>query len=239
MRPKGFSLIEITIVSMILMIVLTVIYSTFIAGDRFVQNESALRDAQFNVRRILDQINQELREGTPAAFWKRTDGTIPSAPNKVLIMLSGRDPLDSSCFNGVCPDDVHDPSSLPIFTTNWLAFIVYAPYPSGGGKYELRRYTIRLAGGIVTPPSSLTVTFSATQIIVGSYGTITRSGGSKILDDLTNFDFGPAATPTADYNPPMPVPMPESFTVTLARRVQVAPKSFSLVSMTTTTKGRN
>jgi type II secretory pathway pseudopilin PulG len=241
MKRAGFSLIEISIVSMILIILLIVIYSTFIAGDRFFQNESVIRDAQFSIRRILEQATQEISEGTPSGVWKRTDTTITGAPNKVLIILSARDPSDPTCFSGLCPQDVHNPSSLPVFNINWLAFIVYAPYPVGTGKFELRRYTLKLPGtGISSVPTPLVVTFSATQITLTGFGTINRDGGAKLLDDLTNFEVGPSDNPTAAFNdPPTTNLIPSEYTVTLERRVQITPKNFSKISLTSSTKGRN
>jgi prepilin-type N-terminal cleavage/methylation domain-containing protein len=238
---RGWSLIEISIVMLVLVIVLVVAYSTFLAGDRFFQNESVVRDAQFNIRRILEQMNQEITEGNPPAIWKRTDTTIVGGPNKVLILLSARDPDDPNCFSGVCPQDVHDPASGPLFSINWLAFVVYAPYAVGGGQYELRRYTLKLpAPGLQSPPSTLAVTFTATQIQLGPYGTLTRSGGSKILEKLNLFEIGSPTNPTVDFNNPPSVPfIPTSYLVTLEKRVQITPQNFSNIRMTTTTKGRN
>lgn len=241
MSRRGYSLTEIMIASVILILVLIVIYATFMAGDRFYQNESVLRDAQFNVRRDLEQINQEISEGTPPAIWKRTDPTIATGPNKALIFLSGRDPDDTNSFSGVSPQDIHNPASGPMFTVTWLAFVVYAPYPIAGGKFELRRYVIKLPPpGISTAPATLTVTFTAASITLAGYGTITRSGGAKVLDDLITFEVGPPATPTAAFNDPPGAPLlPTSYMVTLERRVQITPSSSSNVKLTTTTKGRN
>lgn len=241
MNRRGMSLIEITIASVILILVLIVAYSTFLAGDRFFTNESVVRDAQFNIRRILEQMNQEVSEGNPPAIWKRTDTTITSGPNKVLILLSARDPDDSNCFSGVCPEDVHDPASGPLFSITWLAVVVYAPYPVGAGKFELRRYTIKLPSpGLTTAPATLAVTFSSTQIQIGGFGTITRSGGTKVLEDLTLFDVGTPTDPTVAFNnPPSATLIPSSYMITLQKRVQITPKNFSDLKMTTTTKGRN
>lgn len=236
MKNRGMTLLEVMLASAILMLVLIVIYGLFNSGDRLYQGESVLRDAQFSVRRAVEQVSQELAEAGPGFVWTWTDAAMGSPPNAALAILSAR---DSDSFSGVTHGDAWDPAHPPVMQMQWACLIVYLIHVDPQGVLHLRRHEIPVAAA----PTRVTASFGTSMITVTMTidgvdvpTVLDRSRGALAVEALSDFSVQ-VSTPSGVG--PSASPLESTRTVMIGRKVRVPPNITTRVTMSATISPRN
>jgi len=147
-RTRGFSLVEMALVSMIAALLLWLVVVTLIRGSNVVTESLATSWYTDNLAAASQQIRSDListrRSWISAGTF--TDAGFDGEQTAVVIQTARN---DDQQFEFLANED-----PVTAFTPDWQGVIVYCPYKTSGGVTELRRYAC-FPGSSHTWPFSL------------------------------------------------------------------------------------
>jgi hypothetical protein len=183
---RGFSLLEVTIASSLIIVVLIVIYGLFDSSDKAYWTHVPMKEAQITLQKTLETVSFETQETNTDNIWETavSGGGLGAMVNEALVWTSARNSSNQY---------IMDSEGKPV----WQRTIALVPVVSPGQTVTLHRFTFTL-----TPPIGITVTpkiiiasnnvvtlqfLDAGFQVVGTSGGIPASSAVKVVPNLVKF----------------------------------------------------